>query len=153
MRQRLDEPDQKTIPDDNSRRSRTVAASAKHHARGLIRVAQIDRDAAEKIKIEKSLLELSLQINRTQQAERLQIGMRLQLILTRSLALEKIYPDALLVYGAEAEAEADAASRKNPPVIAGAEAKHPSDFNRRHLPQSDPGRAQESASGGTQRTA
>src|SRR5580692_12143849 len=55
----------------------------------LIQFAQISRDKATTLEIEKSLRELLLEINRTQEAKSLQLGLRLHDHLGRSLALTK----------------------------------------------------------------
>jgi hypothetical protein len=70
-------------------KSNGEVASPDHKSGELIQFTQLSRDVTKKIEIEKSLRELSLKINRTQEAERLQIDVRLHGVLVRSLALMK----------------------------------------------------------------
>ncbi len=53
----------------------------------LIRFAQLSRDAAANIEREKILREMSLKINQSQEAERLQTTLRLHSVIVRSLDL------------------------------------------------------------------
>jgi hypothetical protein len=64
-------------------------ACVKLNAGKLIQFAQLSRDTAAALQIEKSLHETSLKINKVQEAARLQLGMRLHHRLDRSLALIK----------------------------------------------------------------
>lgn len=77
----------------------------------LIHFADLARDANAQTEIEKSLREVALQINQTQQAERLQINARLHDVLDRSLALLKPDPAKLEPTAPKSCARAEHANR------------------------------------------
>jgi hypothetical protein len=69
--------------------TRKTDARFPSNAGKLIQFAQVSRDNAAALQIEKSLHETSLRINKMQEAARLQLGLRLHESLGRSLALIK----------------------------------------------------------------
>jgi uncharacterized FlaG/YvyC family protein len=67
--------------------TRKTSACVQSNAGKLIQFAQLSRDTAATLQIEKSLHETSLRINKMQEAARLQLGLRLHDSLGRSLVL------------------------------------------------------------------
>jgi hypothetical protein len=91
MKREFDDQSWRAVKRGSARKSNGKVASVKNGDGDLIHFATLARAATAQIEIEKSLRELTLQMNRTQQAEHLQIGMRLHDVLDRSIALKKPY--------------------------------------------------------------